>query len=646
LSNLPITQPNLRISGLVGARLRRYGLLLALDGFFAASGLYLGLAIRFEGTIPPEWWRAALVCLPIILAVRTAMSIVVGLHRWSFRLAGLNDAVRLALTTTAGSCLLMLGFFMAGWQGMPRSVMVLEFFLTTTGMAGIRFAPRIAAGWYQDRSRSLQGDMLRTVIVGAGSAGDLLYRDLQHSNEHRYHVIGFVDDDPQKLGAFIHGKTVLGDVDLLPRLIAKHQVDMVLIAIERIEADRIRYILKLCEHFKIKFKIIPGTFTAVDDRITAAMLHDLSPEDLLPRAPVTFDPVEVRAMLSGKRVMVTGAAGSIGGEISRQVAGYEPSSLVLLDVNENELYLLQRRLQEKHPELKIHALVASIRDPDRIRRIGEEHRPHYVFHAAAHKHVPLMEDAPEEAVKNNVFGTLNVARMADAVGAERFVLISTDKAVHPSSVMGVTKRVAEQVTRHVARRSKTSFTAVRFGNVLGSAGSVVPLFKEQIERGGPVTVTHPDCTRYFMTIQEACGLVLLAGLGGHGELCILDMGEPIKIADLAAHMITMAGLITGEDIPIRFTGLRPGEKLNESLLTEEEEQTQVVRNKIRVARSPAPPADMADKLEDLWKASLMGNPDHVRQVLKSIVPTYHSEDDRRSEALAVVMPIRASSAAK
>jgi FlaA1/EpsC-like NDP-sugar epimerase len=294
-----------------------------------------------------------------------------------------------------------------------------------------------------------------------------------------------------------------------------------------------------------------------------------------------------------------------------------------VDLNENELYLLVRQLQERHPRLDVSALVGDIRDLDRMMRVGREHAPQYVFHAAAHKHVPLMEDAPEEAIKNNVFGTLNVALMAEACGVERFVLISTDKAVHPTSVMGASKRLAEMVIRDVAARSpRTHFTAVRFGNVLGSAGSVVPIFKQQIQRGGPVTVTHPDCTRYFMTIPEAVGLVMLAGLGGYGELCILDMGAPVRISELAENTITLAGLVPGRDIPIVYTGLRPGEKLEETLLSEEEERTQQVRNHIKVARSPAPPPDFQTRLTQLERAARNGNVAAVIRVMRSLIPTY------------------------
>jgi FlaA1/EpsC-like NDP-sugar epimerase len=294
----------------------------------------------------------------------------------------------------------------------------------------------------------------------------------------------------------------------------------------------------------------------------------------------------------------------------------------MVDMNENELYLRARRLAEEQPQVDVRAEVADVREPARVSRLGDRYRPEYVFHAAAHKHVPLMEDAPEEAVKNNVFGTLHVARMADACGAKRFVLISTDKAVNPSSVMGATKRIAELVVRDLARTSRTKMTAVRFGNVLGSAGSVVPLFKEQIARGGPVTVTHPDCTRYFMTIPEAVGLVLVSGLGDYGDLCVLDMGEPIRIDELARLMIALSGRVAGTDVRIAYTGLRPGEKLAEELLTDEEEQSHAVRDRIRIARSPAPPRDLELRLAELRRLSDVGEPGAIVAALRTLVPTY------------------------
>jgi FlaA1/EpsC-like NDP-sugar epimerase len=325
------------------------------------------------------------------------------------------------------------------------------------------------------------------------------------------------------------------------------------------------------------------------------------------------------------------------------VARYGASKLVLVDMNENTLYLLARRLRQEYPQLELHTEIADIREPAKLLHLGAMYQPQDVFHAAAHKHVPLMEDAPEEAIKNNVLGTMNVAQMAVACNVERFVFISTDKAVRPSSVMGASKRLAELAIRHIARGAKTKFVIVRFGNVLGSAGSVVPLFKEQIERGGPVTVTHPDCTRYFMTIPEAVGLVLIAGLGNYGDLCILEMGEAIRIVDLATHMITMAGHVAGGDIPIVFTGLRPGEKVAEEILTEEEEQTRVARNRILVAKSPPPPADLLERIQRLHQAVNAVDRAGIRRILRELLPSYRATENPPG---AVVLPLRQTSSAR
>lgn len=599
-------------------------LVLLLDAAITAGALFCALLLRFDGELPVRWQVALEQRLPLLLMVRATALAWFGLHRWSFRSAGLSEAGRLVLANVVATIVFEAARSFFFFEPLPRSVIAIEFFLSTALMGGYRFAPRMARLWYLDQKRSRAEGAQRTIIVGAGSAGDLLLHDLLRTPGSPWHVIGLVDDDPGKHGTFLNGKQVFGSIDELPGLVTKHRVTQVLIAIPRLSPDRIRHILGLCKHQSVSFKIIPASFAYLEEKITAAMLHDLSPEHLLPRDAVAFDREEIHKLIVGRRVLVTGGAGSIGSEIARQVAGHAPASLVLLDINENELYLLVRQLQERHPQLPISSIVADIRDLDRLMRIGRDHAPQYVFHAAAHKHVPLMEESPEEAIKNNVFGTRNVARMADACGAERFVLISTDKAVHPTSVMGASKRLAEMVIRDIAVHSRTAFTAVRFGNVLGSAGSVVPLFKQQIQRGGPVTVTHPDCTRYFMTIPEAVGLVLLAGLGGYGELCILDMGAPVRIAELAANMITMAGLVPGKDIPIVYTGLRPGEKLEETLLSEEEERTQQVRNRIKVAQSPAPPPDFQVRLERLGRAAQAGDALGVKFALSEFIPTYTS----------------------
>lgn len=614
--------PSLRSSLLVASRPVRYSVILALDALSTVSSLYIAFFVRFEGQIPAEVLSTIPEALAILVPIRIGMTLLFGLHRWSFRLSGFHEAVRLATATLAGSACFVAVFYFFQRLGPPRSVILLEFFLTSAALAALRFSPRLAAGWYGDRWRARQEGVRRTVIVGAGSAGDLLIRDLLRSRDHSYSVVGFVDDDPRKLRTSLGGRPVLGRLGDLPDIISEYEVTQVLIAIPRLSSDRIQTILRLCSSLKVHFKIIPVSFTYLNERITASMLHDLSPEDLLPRDANVFDVEETRRLVSGKRILVTGAAGSIGGEIARQVSAYGCDTLVLVDINENDLYFLYRELRERRPDLHVHAEVADIRESARLMSLGMRHHPQFVFHAAAHKHVPLMEDAPEEAVKNNVSGTDHVARMADACGAERFVLISTDKAVRPSSIMGASKRVAELIVRDMDRRSATRFTAVRFGNVLGSAGSVVPLFKKQIERGGPVTVTHPECRRYFMTIPEAVGLVVLAGLGDYGDLCILDMGQPIRILDLAAHMITMAGLVPGSDIRIEFTGLRPGEKLSEELMTEEEEQSQAVRNRIYLAKGPPPPADLQECLAELRQQADSGDRPGMIRSFKRLIPSF------------------------
>jgi FlaA1/EpsC-like NDP-sugar epimerase len=616
--------------------------ILACDAFFVCVALALSYLLRFEGAVPFEYQRAALAALPVLVIVRVSLNLIAGLHRWSFRMSGLNEATRLVVTTVFGTAVVALVLFALQKPFLPRSVLALEFFLSTALMASFRYSPRLASGWFMAQRLSRQESTQRTIIVGAGNAGDLLLRDLLRSPDHGYQVVGFVDDDPHKRGLSVGGKPVFGTIDQLPDLVRKHAVARILIAIPRLSADRIRTILSLCAALKVSFKIMPASFTYLDERISSVMLNDLSPEDLLPRDQVQFDAEEVERLVGDRRVLVTGGAGSIGSEIARQVAQYGARTLVLVDMNENALYFLGRRLREQHPKLELHTEIADIRDPAKLAALAAMYQPQDVFHAAAHKHVPLMEDAPEEAVKNNVFGTLNVARMAVEHGVERFVFISTDKAVRPSSVMGASKRLAELVVRDVARGAKTKFTTVRFGNVLGSAGSVVPLFKEQIERGGPVTVTHPDCTRYFMTIPEAVGLVLIAGLGHYSELCILDMGHAIRIADLATHMITMSGHVVGVDIPIVFTGLRPGEKIAEEILTEEEEQTSVARNKILAAKSPPPAQDLLQRLERLRVAADQNQRQDIRHMLRELVPSYRPTADAADCEKAKVLPLRRS----
>ncbi len=600
----------------------RQAVILLVDGFLGALSLWLALLLRFEGAIPAAWWKDLGWVLLLLAAARITASALLRVHRWSFRFSGLTDGARVGLSGLLGTGLFVMGLFLTRLTFPPRSAVVLELLLSVALMAALRFAPRLAWMYRADRDRARRTTVARTVILGGGASGEMLLRDLQRSHDHHYQVVAFVDDDPTKHGTIVYGKPILGGIAQLPQIVSRHQVEQLLIAIPELSAQRIREILSVCADLKLRFKMLPVSYTYFHNRPSASMLQDLSTEDLLPREPVCFATSEDAAAIVSRVALVTGGAGSIGSEICKQLLEAGVRQLVLVDMNENGMYLLKRRFAREHPEIEVLAEVADVRDETRVRKLFERYRPEDVFHAAAHKHVPLMEQAPCEAVKNNVLGTRHVARAAHDFGAERFVFISTDKAVRPTSVMGASKRVGEMLVRSMARRSKTRFTAVRFGNVLDSAGSVVPLFREQIAAGGPVTVTHPDVRRYFMTISEAVGLVLKAGYADYGELCVLEMGEQIKILDLARHMITMSGLAPDVDIKLEIVGLRPGEKLYEELLTEEEENNQRVDRKISVAECPAPRADLDDYVERLGAAAAAEDVETVLRLFTDLVPGY------------------------
>lgn len=607
------------LSGIAQSPLRHL-LLVAVDGGAAAISLWVSYLLRFEGNLEN---RAADVSLlmAIVAGSRVLATLAMRSHRWSFRFSGLADAARLWLAGLLGTGVFLGFVYFFNAPRPPRSVVVMELLLSLAVMGAVRFSPRYAAATWLDFSRG-RNSHLHTVIAGAGAAGEMLLRDLQRSDEHNYVVVGFIDDDPNKRGEVIGGKTVLGSVNDLASIAKKYHVEKLLIAIPRIEPKRLRDILSLCAELGLRVKSLPVSFVYIDAKISASMLQDLQPEDLLPRAQVDFSDTGESSTALGRRVLVTGAAGSIGGEICRQLLRASVKQLVMVDINENELYLAQRRLEGQFREIELVTEIADIRDGSRLRALVARYRPEDVFHAAAHKHVPLMEAAPCEAVKNNVAGTRNVARAAHELGAERFIYISTDKAVRPTSVMGASKRVGEMVVRALALRSKTAFKAVRFGNVLGSAGSVVPIFREQIARGGPVTVTDPEVRRYFMTVAEAVGLVLRAGYGAASDLCVLDMGEQIRIDELARHMIIMAGRVPDVDVMVEYTGLRPGEKLYEELLTEDEERTHQAMKKVFTAVCPPPPFNLEARLDELERAAAAEDALQVIELLQSLVPSY------------------------
>lgn len=592
--------------------------------YYAAYWLRLELAEKGIGRYEKTFWAT----LPWLLSLRFLCGFLVRQYTWSFRHASLLEAVSLFKAGVVGSAI-FIGLFHFGEIVNPRpplAIYALEFAISLMGMGLVRFLPRYLYQLYLKRTVRLtaNGELrLRTLIFGAGGTGELLLRDILRTQFYPYQVIGFVDDAASKWSTSIHGCRVLGGSQDLPELIRKHKIDQVLVAIPAISGSRLRKIVDLCTGHHVKFKFVPS-FSEMVKRGDAGpiTLKDIRPEDLLDRTPVTFDQSRMAAFFVDKTVLVTGAAGSIGAEICRQVCKHGVKHLVALDINENDLYFLELELEELAPTVSVHLEIANIRERERMAALFANYRPEIVFHAAAHKHVPLMEHCPVEALINNVLGTYNVADCARDHNTERFVLISTDKAVHPVNVMGASKRLAEFIVRDLGERSETHFMAVRFGNVLGSNGSLVPILQRQIAKGGPVTVTHPRITRYFMTISEAVGLVLVAAVQNEGTMCVLDMGEPLSVDQLARQMISLAGLIPEKDIKIVYTGLRAGEKMYEELFTRSERLTESSHPKIRIAHCAEEGVNVKDMLADLEKTVAVQDAKAVREFLLRYVPGY------------------------
>ena len=464
----------------------------------------------------------------------------------------------------------------------------------------------------------------RVLIVGAGKAGNMILRELFENPELKKVPVAVVDDDRNKIGKFVFGVPVLGTTQDIKTIVEDLNVDEIIICIANIDVKRKKEIINVCKNTKAKLKTIPGIYEILDGKVNVTKIRDVQIEDLLGREPVKINLSEMDNIINDKVVMVTGGGGSIGSELCRQIAKYNPKQLIILDIYENNAYDIQQELiRHYHQDLDLKVLIASVRDEDKINEIFEKYKPEIVFHAAAHKHVPLMEDSPCEAIKNNVFGTLNVAKLSDKYNVKRFVLISTDKAVNPTNIMGATKRCCEMIIQSLNKTSKTEFVAVRFGNVLGSNGSVVPLFKKQIAEGGPVTVTHEEVTRFFMTIPEAVSLVLQASaMAKGGEIFVLDMGEPVKIIDLARNLITLSGYEPGVDINIEVTGLRPGEKLYEEVLMDEEGLTRTSNDQIRIGKPiEIDEVEFKKELNILKRIAENNQDEKVDLIMKSIVPT-------------------------
>ena len=574
--------------------------------------------LRFDGAPDPRIVNLIWGQLPFIVGVRLIYFVLFGLYRRLWRYASIPELAAILGAVSAGT-LTNLGISILSGERLPMSIVMLVWLLNIILVGVSRCGLRILS-FLRNGYRSGASNVL---IVGAGDAGAMIARELDSAYQGKKRLIGFVDDDPTKYKQQLFGAKVLGNRSAIRAIVETKQVNEIIIAMPSAGGGVIREILQKCKGLPCEVRTVPGIYEVIDGRVKLSELRQIDVTDLLRREPVQLDMEGIGAFLRGKRVLVTGAGGSIGSELCRQIARSHPEHLLCLGRGENSIFDITNELREKHPELSQEAIIANVQDADRLRTIFEQWRPQVVFHAAAHKHVPLMEAQPVEAVRNNIFGTKNVAEMADRFGAEAFVLISTDKAVNPTSVMGTTKRVAELVVQQIAETSATRYSAVRFGNVLGSRGSVIPTFRHQIAVGGPVTVTDPEMRRYFMTIPEAVQLVLqTAVMAQGGEVFVLDMGEPVKILDLACDLIELSGLKPYDDIPIRFTGLRPGEKLFEELLTAEEGTTSTHHEKIFTAKISRriDGREFATQLERLREAE---KAETIRRCLQKLVPTYH-----------------------
>ncbi len=603
-----------------GIHRQRRPIVITIHVAMTAVSYFTAIWLRFEGDIPSGQWDVLVGMFPWLLALRVLAFIPFRLYEGLWRYASIWDLRNIiggVLTSSAVFFALVRWGF--GATAFPRSVVLIDALVLVSLLGGIRLLRRI----HRELARLEPGKSV--LVYGAGDAGEMIVRDMRHNPFYEYEPIGFVDDDSAKVGQRIHGVKVLGTRAALPAIMAETKPEAVLVAIARAEPATIRQIVRVLEPYKVPIQTLPNLRDILGGRVAVSQIRNLAVEDLLDRAPVGLDPAPVRRLIEGKRVMVTGAGGSIGGELCRQIAALHPQALVMLDRYENGLHAIAGDLADRRPRCAVHVVVADVTAQSRVRGVLAEHHPEIVFHAAAHKHVPLMELNPCEAVVNNVRGTRTLLEATGEIGVERFVLVSTDKAVNPTSVMGATKRVAELLVQTHQECQRGVFTAVRFGNVLASNGSVVPRFLDQIKAGGPVTVTHPEMRRYLMLITEAVGLVLYAGaLAQGGETFALEMGEQIRVLDLARNLIRLSGFAPDKDVAITFIGPRPGEKLIEELVASDEQaEASPIKGIIRIRPlEPPDPAVLALQVDQLERVAAAGDAKAVRELLRDIVPVY------------------------
>ena len=629
---------------------RRAGL-ITYDIFAILVSSAMGLLLRFDLSYDEMinassgwgyiWQGNIWKYLPVNITLTLFIFYLFHLYTSLWMYAGIPEMTAAASACMAASFVQAIGMLLLGLT-MPRSYFFMYAFCLTFLVILSRFAYRVFRTYVQKRTD--QARAKNVMVIGAGEAGNTLIREMNTSRYIQKNVMCVIDDDRSKVGNYIHGVKVVGGKDSIIEAAAQYKIDEIIIAMPGTSKLKQKEILDICKETKCELKTLPGIYQLVNGEVNVSQLRKVDVEDLLGREPIEVDLNSIMNYVTGKVILVTGGGGSIGSELCRQIASHKPKQLIILDIYENSAYDIQQELVRKYPELHLKVLIGSVRNTGRMEDVFRTYKPNIVYHAAAHKHVPLMEESPNEAIKNNVLGTWKTAQAALNSGAEKFVLISTDKAVNPTNIMGATKRICEMIVQSYDHRGKTDFVAVRFGNVLGSNGSVIPLFRKQIANGGPVTVTHPDIIRYFMTIPEAVSLVLQAGAYAKGgEIFILDMGEPVKILDLATNLIRLSGYVPGEDIEIKFTGLRPGEKLYEEMLMKEEGMQETANKLIHIGKPiEFDEKDFFEKLERLSIESKKETVD-VRTWIQELVPTYRftpgvytpgeSEDEKTDQNL-------------
>lgn len=616
------------MASLKGFASKRAWLKIAADAAVVALSFMVAISVRFEFVIPRQYMTNFIIVLPGVVALYLLANFLMHLYAGRWRFASFEELLNLSSAAIISTAVLFLALLLVpgARDYVPISVGVMGGVLALFAMAFLRLQYRMLEEWKLEKAG---GGSIRVLLVGAGEAGDMVARDILRHPELDLDPVGFADDDPAKRNLVLHGVPVLGTSADIPRLARDRRIDEIYLTMPSATGERIRAILPYCEETGARIKVLPGIYTAVAGEVGVAAVRELRLEDLLGREPVQTDIASISAYTEGKTVLITGAGGSIGSELARQLCHVGPGRLVMLDNDETALYDMELEMAAHTGACPGVVVVADIRDPGRLDDVFERFKPQVVFHSAALKHVPMMELNPSEAVKTNVLGTRNVAEQAVRHRVERFILISTDKAVEPTSVMGATKRVAELLMKSMNSQNGTLFSAVRFGNVLGSRGSVVPVFQKQIEDSGPVLVTHPDIERYFMTIEEAAQLVIQAGAftEGGGDLFILDMGESVRIMDLAQQMVRMLG--NGKDIEIKVTGLRPGEKMQETLVFEVEETLPTRHPKInRVVHEYELPQDFEEQVNGLFDNAVQDDGTEIVARLSRLLPSYQPNDER------------------